>query len=132
MKVCMVGHGAFAKKHLDGLKRIQGAEVISICGRTAEATQQVAGKYGIPHWTTNLEESLSRPGLDAVILTSVEFDHADIYKDLDAVKTAFKRLVNLIPQAGYLVAYDNSTNVDECIARAFCKNSIFSRNPRQR
>src|SRR3954468_23418576 len=58
---------------------------------------------------------------DAVILTSVEFDHADIYKDLDAVKTAFKRLVNLIPQAGYLVAYDNSTNVDECIARAFCK-----------
>src|SRR3989440_11321791 len=58
---------------------------------------------------------------DAVILTSVEFDHADIYKDLDAVKTAFKRLVNLIPRSGYLVAYDNSTNVDECIARAFCK-----------
>ena len=58
---------------------------------------------------------------DAVILTSVEFDHADIYKDLDAVKTSFKRLVNLIPQSGYLVAYDNSPNVDECISRAFCK-----------
>jgi len=58
---------------------------------------------------------------DAVILTSVEFDHADIYKDLDAVKTSFKRLVNLIPRSGYLIAYDNSANVDECIARAFCK-----------
>ena len=58
---------------------------------------------------------------DAVVLTSVEFDHADIYKDLDAVKIAFKRLVNLIPRSGYLVAYDNSPNVDECIARAFCK-----------
>jgi UDP-N-acetylmuramate: L-alanyl-gamma-D-glutamyl-meso-diaminopimelate ligase len=58
---------------------------------------------------------------DSVILTSVEFDHADIYKDLDAVKTAFKRLVNLIPRSGYLVAYDDSQNVDECIARAFCK-----------
>jgi UDP-N-acetylmuramate: L-alanyl-gamma-D-glutamyl-meso-diaminopimelate ligase len=58
---------------------------------------------------------------DSVILTSVEFDHADIYKDLDAVKTAFRRLVNLIPRSGYLVAYDNSQNVDECIARAFCK-----------
>src|SRR5690348_5066959 len=58
---------------------------------------------------------------DSVILTSVEFDHADIYKDLDAVKTSFKRLVNLIPRNGYLVAYDNSVNVDECIARAFCK-----------
>ena len=58
---------------------------------------------------------------DAVILTSVEFDHADIYKDLDAVKTSFKRLVNLIPRNGYLVAHDDSANVDECIARAFCK-----------
>ena len=60
MKVCMVGHGAFAKKHLDGLKRIQGAEVISICGRTAETMEQVAGKYGIPHWTTYLDEALAR------------------------------------------------------------------------
>ena len=58
---------------------------------------------------------------DSVILTSVEFDHADIYKDLDAVKTAFKRLVNLVPRSGYIVACDNSKNVDECIARAFCK-----------
>jgi len=58
---------------------------------------------------------------DAVILSSVEFDHADIYKDLDAVKTAFKRLVNLIPGNGYLVAHDESANVDECISRAFCK-----------
>jgi UDP-N-acetylmuramate: L-alanyl-gamma-D-glutamyl-meso-diaminopimelate ligase len=57
----------------------------------------------------------------AVILSSVEFDHADIYKDLDAVKTAFKRLVNLIPRNGYLVAHDESANVDECISRAFCK-----------
>src|SRR5215467_7303262 len=58
---------------------------------------------------------------DAVILTSVEFDHADIYKDLDQVKTAFKRLVNLIPRSGYLLACDHSTNVDECILRAFSK-----------
>jgi UDP-N-acetylmuramate: L-alanyl-gamma-D-glutamyl-meso-diaminopimelate ligase len=58
---------------------------------------------------------------DAVILTSVEFDHADIYKDLDAVKTAFKRLINLVPRSGYIVAHDNSANVDECIARAFSK-----------
>jgi UDP-N-acetylmuramate: L-alanyl-gamma-D-glutamyl-meso-diaminopimelate ligase len=58
---------------------------------------------------------------DSAILTSVEFDHADIYKDLDAVKTAFKRLVNLVPRNGYIVAHDNSLNVEECVARAFCK-----------
>jgi UDP-N-acetylmuramate: L-alanyl-gamma-D-glutamyl-meso-diaminopimelate ligase len=57
---------------------------------------------------------------DALILTHVEFDHADIYKDLDAVKTAFKRLVNLVPRRGRIVAFDGAPNVDECISRAFC------------
>ena len=53
-------------------------------------------------------------------MTHVEFDHADIYDDLAAVKTAFKRLVNLIPQRGRLVAFDGSENVSECVAKAFC------------
>ncbi len=57
---------------------------------------------------------------DAAILTHVEFDHADIYDDLKAVKTAFKRLVNLIPRRGRLVAFDGSENVTECVAKAFC------------
>jgi UDP-N-acetylmuramate: L-alanyl-gamma-D-glutamyl-meso-diaminopimelate ligase len=58
---------------------------------------------------------------DSAILTHVEFDHADIYKDLDAVKTAFKRFVNLIPQRGRIIAFDASENVTECVAKAFCK-----------
>lgn len=57
---------------------------------------------------------------DSVILTSVEFDHADIYKDLDAVETAFKRLVNLIPRRGRLIAFDSGESVERCIAKAFC------------
>src|SRR6201996_7673783 len=57
---------------------------------------------------------------DALILTHVEFDHADIYRDLDQVKTAFKRLVNLVPQRGRIVAYDGAANVSECVAKAFC------------
>ena len=57
---------------------------------------------------------------DALILTHVEFDHADIYSDLDAVKTAFKRLVNLVPRRGRVVAYDGAENVTECITNAFC------------
>jgi UDP-N-acetylmuramate: L-alanyl-gamma-D-glutamyl-meso-diaminopimelate ligase len=58
---------------------------------------------------------------DALILTHVEFDHADIYADLEAVKTAFKRLVNLVPRRGVIVAYDGSDNVSECVAKAFCR-----------
>ena len=57
---------------------------------------------------------------DRIILSSVEFDHADIYKDLDAVETAFKRLVNLVPRRGQIVAFDSGASVEKCIARAFC------------
>ncbi len=57
---------------------------------------------------------------DAAILTHVEFDHADIYTDLEAVKTSFKRLVNLLPRRGRLVAFDGSGAVTECCAKAFC------------
>ncbi len=56
----------------------------------------------------------------AAILTSVEFDHADIYADLEAVKTVFRRLVNLVPRRGRLVAWDGDPNVEECLAGAFC------------
>src|SRR5437016_1765818 len=55
-----------------------------------------------------------------IILTSVEFDHADIYSDLEAVKTAFKRLVNLAPRRGKIVAHDAATNIDECLSPARC------------
>jgi UDP-N-acetylmuramate: L-alanyl-gamma-D-glutamyl-meso-diaminopimelate ligase len=64
---------------------------------------------------------------DTVILTSVEFDHADIYKDLDAVETAFKRLVNLIPRRGRIVAFDGmageaseSPSLERCLSKTFC------------
>jgi len=58
---------------------------------------------------------------DALILTHVEFDHADIYADLAAVKTAFKLLVNLVPRRGLIVAYDGSENVTECLQPALCR-----------
>ncbi len=66
---------------------------------------------------------------DALILTHVEFDHADIYADLDAVKIAFKRLVNLIPRRGLLVAFDGSENVTECISSAFCRVQRYGFKP---
>jgi len=77
MKIVIVGQGAFAKKHLNGLKNIKGVEVASIYGRTAESTEAVARQYGIPHWTTRMEEALSQPGVTAVILTSPTQVHAE-------------------------------------------------------
>jgi UDP-N-acetylmuramate: L-alanyl-gamma-D-glutamyl-meso-diaminopimelate ligase len=67
---------------------------------------------------------------DSVILTSVEFDHADIYKDLDAVETSFKRLVNLVPRRGRIVAIDSGDSVERCIEKAFCPVERYgSRTP---
>jgi UDP-N-acetylmuramate: L-alanyl-gamma-D-glutamyl-meso-diaminopimelate ligase len=74
---------------------------------------------------------------DAVILTSVEFDHADIYKDLDAVETAFKRLVNLVPRRGRIIAFDGvaghaseSPSLERCLAKAFCPVERYGVGPR--
>jgi UDP-N-acetylmuramate: L-alanyl-gamma-D-glutamyl-meso-diaminopimelate ligase len=65
----------------------------------------------------------------AIILTSVEFDHADIFGNLDAVKTAFKRLVNLVPRKGKIIAYDADANVDDCLAKAFTPIERYGMKP---
>ncbi len=77
MKICVVGQGAFGKKHLAGLAEIEGAEVVTLFGRTAETTEAAARKFNIPHWTTSFDEALAQPGVEAVILTSPTQVHAD-------------------------------------------------------
>ena len=77
MKICMVGQGAFGKKHLAGLSQIEDAEVVTLCGRTPDTTEAVAREFGVPHWTTDLQEALDRPGVEAAILTSPTQVHAD-------------------------------------------------------
>jgi UDP-N-acetylmuramate: L-alanyl-gamma-D-glutamyl-meso-diaminopimelate ligase len=62
---------------------------------------------------------------DALILTHVEFDHADIYRDLEAVKTAFRRLVNLVPQRGRIIAFAGAPHVRVCVAGAFCPVELY-------
>ena len=57
---------------------------------------------------------------DEAIVTSVEFDHADIYKDLDAVETAFTRFVNLVPRRGRIIGFDTGESIRRCLDRAFC------------
>jgi UDP-N-acetylmuramate: L-alanyl-gamma-D-glutamyl-meso-diaminopimelate ligase len=54
------------------------------------------------------------------ILTSIEFDHADIFADLDAIKRTFRRFVELLPADGLLVACLDDPNVAEIAAHAGC------------
>jgi UDP-N-acetylmuramate: L-alanyl-gamma-D-glutamyl-meso-diaminopimelate ligase len=56
-----------------------------------------------------------------VILTGIEFDHADIYRDLDHLKDAFRRLVELVPTSGCLLACQDYLAVKEVAAAARCR-----------
>ena len=77
MKICLAGEGAFAKKHIVGLKNIDGVEVVAVAGGVPEATEAFAKENGIPFWTMALEEGLARPGVEAAILTTPTPIHAE-------------------------------------------------------
>ena len=77
IKVALAGAGAFGIKHLDGIKKIDGVEVVSLISRDLEKTQEVAARYGITHATTNLADSLALPDVDAVILCTPTQMHAE-------------------------------------------------------
>jgi 2-hydroxy-4-carboxymuconate semialdehyde hemiacetal dehydrogenase len=76
MKVCLAGQGAFGVKHLDAIANIDGLEVVTLTGGRPAGTEEVAKKWGIPHWTTDLSESLKQPGVEAVIIASPTQIHA--------------------------------------------------------
>jgi UDP-N-acetylmuramate: L-alanyl-gamma-D-glutamyl-meso-diaminopimelate ligase len=56
-----------------------------------------------------------------LLLKNVEFDHADIYADLESIKTAFRRLINIVPRSGLIVAGVDSPVVRELIPAAFSR-----------
>ncbi|MCJ9427766.1 Gfo/Idh/MocA family oxidoreductase [Kordiimonas marina] len=76
MRIALAGAGAFGEKHLNGLQNIDGVTVTSLVGRTLEPTKAVAEKYGIGHVTTDLDETLARDDVDAVILCTPTQMHA--------------------------------------------------------
>ena len=76
IKVALAGAGAFGIKHLDGIRKIDGVEVVSLVGRRLAPTQEVAAPYGIGHVTTDLAEALALPEVDAVILCTPTQMHA--------------------------------------------------------
>jgi len=76
MKIVVAGQGAFGIKHLEAIQNIPDIEVVSLAGGNAAGTEQVAMRFNIPHWTCDLAESLKRPGVEAVILTTPTQMHA--------------------------------------------------------
>jgi len=127
IRVALAGAGAFGIKHLDGIKQIDGVEVISLVGRELEKTREVATKYGVPHVTTDLAESLALADVDAVILCTptqmhaaqslaclqagkhvqVEIPLADRWTDAEAVVEAAKQ-TGLVAMCGHTRRFNPS------------------------
>src|SRR5258706_6569466 len=76
MKVCLAGEGAIARKHLDGIARIEGVEIVSLAGGNPADTEALAAERGIPHWTLDLNDAMGQPGVDAVVLATPTQLHA--------------------------------------------------------
>jgi 2-hydroxy-4-carboxymuconate semialdehyde hemiacetal dehydrogenase len=76
MRVCLAGAGAFGIKHLEAIAKIDGIRVTSLVSREAGPAADVARRFGIPHATTELADSLARPDVDAVILCTPTQMHA--------------------------------------------------------
>ena len=98
MKICVIGNGAFGKKHLAALKNIEDAEVICLVGAREESTKKVADEFGVPSCTTSLDEALAMD-FDAAIIASPTQIHA---KQAIACMKAGKHVMIEIPMADTL------------------------------
>jgi len=76
MKICVAGQGAFGIKHIEAIRNIPGIEVATLAGGSPDSTREVAAKFGIPHWSTDLGECLAQPGIEAAILATPTQMHA--------------------------------------------------------
>ena len=110
MKIVMAGQGAFGQKHLDALENIPGIEVVSLAGGSAASTEEVAKKYGIPHWTTDYSQALRQPGVEAVILTTPTQMHAS--QGIEAMR-AGKHVMIEIPMADSLADCEELVKVQK-------------------
>ena len=66
---------------------------------------------------------------DELILTSLEYDHADIYPDLASIALQFRRLVNLVPRRGRILIWGESEELKETVKKAFCPVETFGFAP---
>ena len=76
MKVILAGVGAFGIKHLNGIKNIDGVEVVALVGRRLDHTREKAQEFGVAHAFTDLADALALPDVDAAILCTPTQMHA--------------------------------------------------------
>lgn len=77
VRVGMLGAGFISDYHIAGLQEA-GADVMTIFSRTEARAQEKAQSFGIPHFTTDYQEVLARDDVEAVVIATPDFTHAEI------------------------------------------------------
>src|SRR6202158_3653520 len=77
MKICLAGTGAMGAIHVKALAKIDDVEVVSINSRTEASGKAVAAEWNNSFHSTELEQCIDRPGVDAVILTTPSHLHPE-------------------------------------------------------
>jgi 2-hydroxy-4-carboxymuconate semialdehyde hemiacetal dehydrogenase len=127
INVALAGAGAFGAKHIEGLRLIEGVNVVSVIGREQGKTREFADKYKVGHATTRLEDALAMKEVDAVILCTptqmhavqataclnagkhvqVEIPLADSWADAQAV-AALQKKTGLVAMVGHTRRFNPS------------------------
>ena len=127
IRVALAGAGAFGVKHLEAMQKIDGVEVVSLISRELDKTREVARRFDVGHVTTQLDESLARKDVEAVILCTptgmhaaqaiaclragkhvqVEIPLADNLKDAEAV-VALQKETGLVAMCGHTRRFNPS------------------------
>jgi 2-hydroxy-4-carboxymuconate semialdehyde hemiacetal dehydrogenase len=110
VKIIVAGQGAFGVKHLEALQIIPGVEVDSLAGGNPQQTEEVARRLKIPHWTSDLAESLARPGVEAAILATPTQMHA---RQAEQCMRAGKHVQVEIPMADNLADSERLVKVQK-------------------
>jgi 2-hydroxy-4-carboxymuconate semialdehyde hemiacetal dehydrogenase len=110
MKICVAGQGAFGVKHLEALRNIPGIEVVTLAGGSPDSTKEVAGKFGIRHWSLDLGECLAQPGVEAAILATPTQMHA---KQAIQCMRAGKHVMIEIPMADSVADAESIVKVQQ-------------------
>lgn len=123
LKVGLIGCGAIAlSAHIPALSRLGSlASLVSICDIREDVAERTARSLGVPHWTSDYQQLLDNPSIDAVIITTPEFLHAE--QTIAAAKAGKhvlceKPIATSLPEADAMIAATEKAGVHFMVAHS--------------
>lgn len=128
LKGAVIGCGFFAQNHLAGWQDIEGAEIVSVCDLNIEKAKAAAEKFGIAHYTSDINELFATQTLDFVDLPTTMETHEAL------VRSAVARNIPIIVQKPFapdlegcrrMVAMAQAANVPLMVHEDFRFQNVF-------